>query len=643
MILLNDVELLRGGRRLLDGACLRVHSGQKMGLVGANGSGKSSLFELLQGQLHADRGAVTLPQDWRIASVAQETPSIECSVLDHAIDGHTEYRRLEQQRADAEREGGDCLAHWHHDFEAIDGYSIPAQAASLLAGLGFDEAAQGRPVASFSGGWRMRVNLARALLRPSELLLLDEPTNHLDLDAIIWLERWLLRYAGTLLVISHDREYLDRVVDSIAHIEHGKINTYQGDYTSFERQRGERLMQQQSTYNKQQRERAHLQQFVDRFKYKASKARQAQSRIKALEKLQAVAPIYACGSYHFEFAEPDMLSSPLIAFDGIQAGYGDNVILDQIHLNLLPGSRIGLLGRNGAGKSTLIKLLAGELPPLAGTVERGHHLRIGYFDQQQLDALDLQASPLLHLQRLAPASTEQQLRDFLGQFGFAGERAKEPVGPFSGGEKTRLALALLVWQKPNLLLLDEPTNHLDTDMREALIIALQSFTGAVVVVSHDRHLLRTVADELYLVHNGKVSPFDGDLDDYQRLQLRGFDNGPPLSALDAKTQVDTNDGTRIDRQQRKRLEAEFRQYTAAHRKQLQKLEQQIGIQQKELDNLATQLTDSALYKNAQPGQVSVLTKNHGEGKAKLDALESSWLELSEELDQQSREFNQQIG
>ncbi len=642
MILLSDIELLRGGRHLLDGADLRVHLGQKVGLVGANGSGKSSLFLLLQHQIHADRGDMSYPQDWRIASVEQETPDLKSSVLDHTIDGNAEYRQLELRRHSAELEGGEALAHWHHDFDSIDGYSTPSKAARLLAGLGFDEAAQTRPVASFSGGWRMRVNLARALLQPSELLLLDEPTNHLDLDAIVWLERWLNRYQGTLLVISHDREFLDNVVSAIAHIEHNKIGSYQGDYTSFERQRGEQLMQQQSIYEKQQVQREHLQKFVDRFKYKASKARQAQSRIKALEKLQAVAPIYASNGYSFEFYEPTALSSPLISFDRVKVGYGDTVVLDQIGLNLLPGSRIGLLGRNGAGKSTLIKLLAGVLDPITGHIEQGRHLSVGYFDQQQLEALDLQASPLLHIQRLAKQETEQQLRDFLGRFGFAGVRAKAPVGPLSGGEKTRLALALLVWQKPNLLLLDEPTNHLDVDMREALVIALQEFSGAVVVVSHDRHLLRTVVDDLYIVQNRRVEPFEGDLDDYQLLQLGGFDEQPsPEQEEDIPLVKDG--GGREERQQRKRLAAAFRQQTGNHRKRLKVLEEQIHQQQIQLDKLASKLTDPGLYQDDQQDQVSELSRKHGEGKIKLEELETNWLKLSDDLERQTIVFEQKYG
>jgi len=477
MITAQNLELIRGNKSLLKDANLRVHDGQKIGLIGANGSGKSSLFALLKGELHADAGDIGFPVHWRISSVDQETPSIASSVLEYTIDGDSEYRALEAEKEAAETAGGDVLAHWHHNYEALDGYSMRPRAAQLLAGLGFEHEAQQQPVSSFSGGWRMRVNLARALLKPSELLLLDEPTNHLDLEAVVWLERWLKRYPGTLIVISHDREFLDNLVDGIIHFNGTALDTYAGNYSSFERQRGERLMLQQAVFDKQQRQRAHLQAFVDRFRYQATKARQAQSRVKALEKLQAAAPMHAASGFDFKFFEPDELCSPLISFDQVKAGYGETVILKHIHINLLPGSRIGLLGRNGAGKSTLVKLLAGVIEPVSGDVDRGRQLQVGYFDQQQLDALDLDASPLLHLQRIAEGVKEQELRNYLGTFGFRGDAVLAPVGPLSGGEKTRLALALLVWERPNLLLLDEPTNHLDVDMREALILALQEFPG----------------------------------------------------------------------------------------------------------------------------------------------------------------------
>ena len=643
MIVLSDMAFSRGGRQLLTDVNLRVHAGQKLGLVGANGSGKSSLFLLLQGLAQVDRGECSVPQDWRIACVEQETPGLDLSVLEHTIDGDSAYRKLEDQRHEAEAAGGQALAQWHHDFESLDGYAMPARAARLLAGLGFDQEAQMRPVASFSGGWRMRVNLARALLQPSDLLLLDEPTNHLDLDAVVWLEAWLARYRGTLLLISHDREFLDSVVGMIAHIDQQRICTYQGGYSSFERQRGERLMQQQSLYDKQARQRAHLQQFVERFRAKASKARQAQSRIKALEKLEAAAPVYMNSAYHFRFLAPEGVSSPLISLDGVCAGYDEVTVLDSIQFNLQPGMRIGLLGRNGAGKSTLIKLLAGRLEPYSGRIERGSKLAVAYFDQQQLDALDMAASPMLHLQRLASQSSEQTCRDFLGGFGFRGDRVYEAVAPFSGGEKTRLALALLVWQKPNLLLLDEPTNHLDMDMREALVMALQDFGGAMVLVSHDRHLLRTVIDELYVVENGGVEAFSGDLDDYQSTALRGISAGISEDSEAVRGRQAVSGCGRDERQSRKRLEAAFRQRTSAARKHLHQLEGEIKRWQSELDHMVEQLADPAIYEETQKQRLGGLSRRHGEARTKLDELELEWLELSEQLERQTEEFTQGQG
>ena len=643
MITAQNLELIRGNKSLLKEANLRVHDGQKIGLIGANGSGKSSLFALLKGELRADAGDIGFPQHWRIASVDQETPSIAASVLDYTIDGDAEYRDLEAGKGAAETAGGDVLAHWHHRYEALDGYTVGPRAAQLLAGLGFEHDAQGQPVSSFSGGWRMRVNLARALLKPSDLLLLDEPTNHLDLEAVVWLERWLKRYAGTLIVISHDREFLDNLVDGIIHFNGAALDSYAGNYSSFERQRGERLMQQQAVFAKQQRQRAHLQAFVDRFRYQATKARQAQSRVKALEKLQAAAPMHAASGFDFTFFEPGELCSPLISFDQVQAGYGDTVILNHIDLNLLPGSRIGLLGRNGAGKSTLVKLLAGVIKPVSGDVDRGRQLQVGYFDQQQLDALDLDASPLLHLQRIAEGKREQELRNYLGTFGFRGDAVTAPVGPLSGGEKTRLALALLVWERPNLLLLDEPTNHLDVDMREALILALQEFAGAVVVVSHDRHLLNTVVDELYLVAHGQVRPFDGDLDDYQRLQIK---SAPRPLAVEAEATADRQDLVAADkapdRQQQKRQQAEFRRQSAPHRKKITAIEKAMTKLEKKLEGLAEQLADPLLYTEKPVQELNKLMKEQGESNNELETLEEQWLAMQEELELMGAEFERRV-
>ncbi|PCJ35544.1 MAG: ABC transporter ATP-binding protein [Cellvibrionales bacterium] len=647
MITAQNLELIRGNKSLLKDANLRVHDGQKIGLIGANGSGKSSLFALLKGELHADAGDIGFPVHWRISSVDQETPSISSSVLEYTIDGDSEYRALEAEKEAAEVAGGDVLAHWHHNYEALDGYSMVSRAAQLLAGLGFEHEAQQQPVSSFSGGWRMRVNLARALLKPSELLLLDEPTNHLDLEAVVWLERWLKRYSGTLIVISHDREFLDNLVDGIIHFNATALDTYAGNYSSFERQRGERLMLQQAVFDKQQRQRAHLQAFVDRFRYQATKARQAQSRVKALEKLQAAAPMHAASGFDFTFFEPDELCSPLISFDQVKAGYGDTVILKHIHINLLPGSRIGLLGRNGAGKSTLVKLLAGVIEPVSGDVDRGRQLQVGYFDQQQLDALDLDASPLLHLQRIADGVKEQELRNYLGTFGFRGDAVLAPVGPLSGGEKTRLALALLVWERPNLLLLDEPTNHLDVDMREALILALQEFPGAVVVVSHDRHLLHTVVDELYLVAHGEVKPFDGDLDDYQRLQIKSAPRPLDTGAEDANAVPGENTGSNPvgkapDRQEQKRMQAEFRRQAAPQRKKISTIEKQMAKLEAKLETLAEQLADPALYTDKPVQELNKLMKAQGEGKNELQTLEEEWLGLQDELEMMTEEFEGQF-
>ena len=643
MITAQELQLIRGNKNLLKAASFRVHDGQKIGLVGANGSGKSSLFALLKGELHADAGDIGFPSHWRISSVDQETPAVARSVLEYTIDGDTEYRNLEEEKVHADEVGGSVLAEWHHRYEVLDGYTMVARAAQLLAGLGFSHDAQAEPVASFSGGWRMRVNLARALLKPAELLLLDEPTNHLDLEAVVWLERWLKRFPGTLIVISHDREFLDNLVDGIIHFNGEQLDSYAGNYSSFERQRGERLMLQQAVFDKQQRQRAHLQAFVDRFRYQATKARQAQSRVKALEKLQAAAPILAASGFDFEFFEPDELCSPLISFDQVKAGYGDTIILNHIHLNLLPGSRIGLLGRNGAGKSTLVKLLAGVLKPLSGKVDLGRQLKVGYFDQQQLDALDLEASPLLHLQRLSETTKEAELRSFLGGFGFKGESVLEPVGPLSGGEKTRLALALLVWQRPNLLLLDEPTNHLDVDMREALIVALQGFQGAVVVVSHDRHLLQTVVSELYLIADGKAGPFDGDLEDYQRLQAKS--PARPSEVVvddDDEKSVETPRAKSIDRQTQKRMEADFRRQTTPQRKKISSSEAKMQVLEGELSDLAEQLADPSLYTDQPVEVLNRLMKEQGERKNELQVIEEEWLLMQEELEAMMEAFEQAL-
>ena len=521
MIKLRGATLIRGGRALLEGASLTVYPRQKVGLTGANGSGKSSLLALLLERLHLDAGSIELPSSWVIANVAQETPDSTGAALEYVIDGDAELRRIEARIARAEQHhDGARAALLHEQLQAIDGYTARSRAARLLHGLGFSDRDSERPVNELSGGWRVRLGLARALMCRSDLLLLDEPTNHLDLDAVLWLEGWLRAYRGTLLLISHDRDFLDNCVDHIAHIEHRTIRMYAGNYAQFERQRAEHLAQQALAAARQQREVAHIRAFVDRFRAKATKARQAQSRLKTLARMETIAAVQADSPFHFRFLDPGRVATPLLEIEHGRFGYASPPVLREVNLSLVSGDRIALLGRNGAGKSTLIKAIAGLLEPLGGVQRRARGLRIGYFAQHQLEQLERSDHALAHLRRLTATEPEQRLRDFLGQFAFSGDDAARNVATFSGGEKARLALALLIWQRPHLLLLDEPTNHLDLRMRDALTLALQDFAGAVVLVSHDRHLLRATSDRLLLVDAGRVTPFDGDLDDYRTWLLR---------------------------------------------------------------------------------------------------------------------------
>ena len=557
MIVFSSLQIRRGTRVLLDNATATINPGQKVGLVGKNGCGKSTLLSLLKGEMTADGGSYTFPGNWQLAWVNQETPALAVPAIEYVIDGDREYRQFERELNEAnERNDGHAIATAHGKLDAINAWTIRARAASLLHGLGFSNEQLERPVSDFSGGWRMRLNLAQALICRSDLLLLDEPTNHLDLDAVIWLEKWLKSYQGTLILISHDRDFLDPVVDKIIHIEQQTMFEYTGNYSSFERQRATRLAQQQSMYESQQQRVAHLQSFIDRFKAKASKAKQAQSRIKMLERMELILPAHVDNPFHFSFRAPESLPNPLLKMEKVSAGYGDKTILNAIKLNLVPGSRIGLLGRNGAGKSTLIKLLAGELAPLQGEIGLAKGIKLGYFAQHQLEYLRADESPLQHLARLAPRELEQQLRDYLGGFGFQVDKVTENTERFSGGEKARLVLALIVWQRPNLLLLDEPTNHLDLDMRQALTDALIEFEGALVVVSHDRHLLRSTTDDLYLVHDGSVEAFDGDLEDYQKWlsDLQKQESQPAESGKE-------NANSAQSRKDQKRREAELRTQT----------------------------------------------------------------------------------
>ncbi|WP_305857678.1 ribosomal protection-like ABC-F family protein [Balneatrix alpica] len=628
MIKLSQLSLQRGHQLLLEQADLSLHAGYKVGIIGANGAGKSSLFKLLLGELHADSGELFITPGWRLAHMAQEVEASERSALDYVLDGDQLYRQLEQAMQEADSQGQhQHLGELHAQFQNIDGYSAPARAAVLLDGLGFSASAQQQAVRSFSGGWRIRLNLARALMCPSDLLLLDEPTNHLDLDATLWLEQWLRQYPGTLLLISHDRDFLDNVVDHIVCFEQRKTQLYRGNYTAFELARAERLAQQQALYEGQQRQIAHMEDFIRRFKAKASKARQAQSRIKALERMERISAAHVDTPFSFSFATSDKLSSPLLSLDQAELGYQQGVI-SQLKLILQPGQRIGLLGPNGAGKSTLIKTLVGELPLLSGQRQAGEHLQIGYFAQHTLEALDLNASPALHLQRLAPQLSDQQVRDFLGSFGFIGDRVFEQVGIFSGGEKARLALALIAWQKPNLLLMDEPTNHLDLEVRHALMLALQDFEGALVLVSHDRALLRACVDTFLLVADGQVSEFEGDLEDYQRwLSQR-------QQQLNARSQDNASKGEHSaqQRKERKRQEAAIRQQLRPLRQQLEKAEASMQKLQQQLDQLNEQLADPSLYEDSRKQQLKQILAEQQQVQQRLAETEESWLALTEQLE-----------
>jgi ATP-binding cassette subfamily F protein 3 len=672
MIRLQKLTLIRGTKPLLEVADLALNPGEKIGLIGANGSGKSSLFALLRGELHADGGDADFPASWRISHVAQETPALDRPALEYAIDGDSTLRRLEASLVEAEAaHDGHKIGELHAALHDADAYTVRARAEQLLNGLGFSRDQMNRPVASFSGGWRMRLNLAQALMCPSDLLLLDEPTNHLDLDAILWLEDWLKRYAGTLIIISHDRDFLDGVVNVIVHIDERKLKRYGGNYSSFEKQRAINLALSQAAFEKQSRERDHLQSFIDRFKAKASKAKQAQSRMKMLAKMEDLAPIHASAAFSFEFREPDRAPNPLLVLEEVVAGYLDRhsgacprqgesrnpendtttwtpasagvttntkPVLSGINLNLQAGQRIGLLGVNGAGKSTLIKTIAGELPPLAGEAHWGKGLAIGYFAQHQVEMLRHDQTPLWHLARIAPTVREQELRNFLGGFNFAGEMATAVIAPFSGGEKARLALALIVWQKPNLLLLDEPTNHLDLETREALTVALAQFEGTLVLVSHDRHLLRATTDEFLIVADGGLKPFDGDLDDYRDWLFKTKLAKPDAAPASSQTRPDTSEPAREsgDRKEQKRQEAEARQRLSTQRKpietrikRLEELMERLNSRKTELDG---QLADAAIYADANKDTLKQALYEQAQIIKELEQLEAEWLEQQDALE-----------
>jgi len=620
MIRLSGVALQRGKLTLLSGADLTIQAGERVGVIGPNGCGKSSLFALLRGVLEADAGTVSVPADWTIAAMEQEVEATDRSALDFVLDGDTAFRRIEA----ALKTAGDTeIGELHARFAAIDGYRAPARAHELLDGLGFAPAERARPVREFSGGWRLRLALARTLMCPSQLMLLDEPTNHLDLDALVWLESWLQRYPGTLMLISHDRDFLDNVANRIVAFSGGSLESYRGNYSAFERQRAERLASQQAAYARQQQRIAEIEGFVARFRAKATKARQAQSRLKELERMARIAPAHVDSGFELRLPCAERVSTPLLSFDRATLGYADRPVLSQVGLSIFPAQRLGLLGPNGAGKSTLIKSIAGELPPLGGERHAGEHLRIGYFAQHQLEALDLAASPLLHVQRADPQASEQDIRDFLGGYGFTGEKALEQAGLFSGGEQARLALALIAWQRPNLLLLDEPTNHLDLEMRHALTLALQQYEGAVMLVSHDRHLLRNTVDEFLLVAGGKVESFDGDLEDYRKLLF---------AQREEPQEAEEPVATRGDRRDARRAAAERRETLRPYRARIEELEHKIDRLHASVAALDARLADPALYENDKAAQVQNLLRDQADLRNALAEAEEHWLQACEELE-----------
>ncbi len=651
MIRIQKLTLIRGTKPLLEAADLTLNPGENVGLIGSNGSGKSSLFALLRGELQPDAGDCDFPSAWRIAHVAQETPALDRSAIDYAIDGDTTLRRLESQLLVAEdAHDGHLIGELHTALADADAYTVRSRAETLLTGLGFAQDQMQQPVASFSGGWRMRLNLAQALMCPSDLLLLDEPTNHLDLDAILWLEDWLKRYAGTLIIISHDRDFLDGVVGVIAHLDDRKLKRYGGNYSQFEIQRAINLSLTQAAFVKQSRERDHLQSFIDRFKAKASKAKQAQSRMKMLAKMEELAPIHAAASFQFEFREPERAPNPLLVLEDVEAGYrtedGDKAILDQINLNLQVGQRIGLLGVNGAGKSTLIKTIAGELAPLSGDAHWGKGLVIGYFAQHQVEMLRHDQSPLWHLAKIAPNVREQELRNFLGGFNFPGTMVSSPIAPFSGGEKARLALALIVWQRPNLLLLDEPTNHLDLETREALTVALAQFEGTLVLVSHDRHLLRATTEEFLIVADASLKPFDGDLDDYRdwlfKTKLATARPGKPAKPGKVVAWAEPSEARAtppppaIERREQKREEAAARQRLSAQRKpvenRIKRLEEEMARGNARRAELETLITHPELYEENRKEDLKARLFEQASLLKELERLEADWMAQQEVLE-----------
>ena len=629
MLTLTDVELRRGPQVLFEHATLNIYRGEKVGVVGRNGCGKSSLLALIRGELPADAGEYSSPPNQRLAWVSQELPSSDAPLVEYVLDGDVELRQIEAQIAAAsEATDGAHLATLHAEFERMGGYTGRSRAAQMAAGLGFSDGDLERPVGEFSGGLKMRANLGRALMRRSDVLLLDEPTNHLDLDALLWLEEWLRVYPGTLLLVSHDREFLDGVCNRIVHIQSGKVTGYAGNYTQFEIQYAAEAQRTQALADKRRREIDRVQSFIDRFKAKASKARQAQSRMKWLARLEEITPMQGESEFDWDFSAPAKLPRPLVTLEQAKTGYGDKVVLSNVSLQISPGDRIGVLGRNGAGKSTLMRTIAGQVTALGGTVTASPDLGVGFFAQVEMEQLDANSTALEELIRRGGPEVEQwpdqRRRDHLGKFGFRGDRVFEPTRQFSGGERARLTLAILAARRPNLLLLDEPTNHLDFEMRHTLLLALQEFEGAVVVVSHDRALLGSACDRFVLVANGAVSPFEGDLQDYARW-LKSLGADKPADRLDAAASTPS-------RREQRRQEAEGRNKLSPLRAEQRRLEKRLEELGKQREKLEQQLADPALYSERPVDEQKRVSREHAALVAEIDASESKWLEVSEALE-----------
>lgn len=642
MIELKNASIRRDGRILFSDVSLQIHPSWKIGLTGKNGTGKSSFFAMLQKQLGLDTGELFIPNSWHIGHMAQEVATSEQLAIDFVLSGDSVWYELNQKIQNHQNFSEDELAHIHAKFDDIHGYSIPAKAGQIMAGLGFNSEQIQRPVSSFSGGWRMRLNLAKTLMSRADLLLLDEPTNHLDLDAILWLEDWLKAYDGTLIMISHDQTFLDAVVEHILHIEQGKMTLYSGNYSQFVRTRSERLAQQQQAYEKQQATKAHMEDFIRRFKAKASKAKQAQSRIKQLERMTFLAPVMADNPFNFKFYPPKQLTSPLIVLDDASIGYQGVALINNIHLQITPDSRIGLLGMNGAGKSTLIKSLVGELPLLTGVRKVADSLVLGYFNQHQMDSLDPEATPMLMLQRLAGNTSDADLRAFLGSFDFRGDRIDTASKLFSGGERARLTLALIVWQRPNVLVLDEPTNHLDLEMRQALSFALQNFTGAVILVSHDRELIAQVCDELYLVHDGRCEIFDNDITYYSQWLNETRKQQQKQLTNDKKqaneTHVSRETSQTLSKEEQRKKSAEQRKLTAPLRKKLAEQENSLEKSTSQLNKIEEKLSDTDLYEDSRKNELLALLEQQTQLKQQIETLEEELMTTMLALEEMENSF-----